>query len=467
MDILLLLIGLVVELLAVPLLLIALIWFFFVGRRFYREKKSLDAFKGNEIAKAMTMDRIKARFIRTLGKILWPVLVVTLSFLLMDALGDASPGIAVTVASIVTLSCIAWSSLILRRYNATFKKNIVKAELSKAFDNLTYEPQGKFDQESIRNLQFFSSFDGITGNDLIVADYNGLHFAQCDMGVSERYTVTVQGSDGETRTEERWRDVFKGRAMRFDFADAFRGRVQVVSKDFNGASVKSRGEWQAVETELAEFGEYFEVYAPDPLDAMAVLTPQMIEGIFYLKKALNVPTALYFTGNAMFVFMALARETFDVSDKNTLLEESRLLKRDIALMTGFMDVMYFNRPASMEGNRAETAASVAAAAGPSEVEKITRQAGRGLGMALSLLPKAVIAAYCISAVYGFINLPGEIVTGFTLGDGLSPMSDAPQVPTIVFLSVAGVFILLPALTGHLVFSLICLTIYLIFMATNL
>ena len=68
------------------------------------------------------MDRIKARFIRTLGKILWPVLVVTLSFLLMDALGDASPGIAVTVASIVTLSCIAWSSLILRRYNATFKK---------------------------------------------------------------------------------------------------------------------------------------------------------------------------------------------------------------------------------------------------------------------------------------------------------------------------------------------------------
>lgn len=72
MDILLLLIGLVVELLAVPLLLIALIWFFFVGRRFYREKKSLDAFKGNEIAKAMTMDRIKARFIRTLGKILWP-----------------------------------------------------------------------------------------------------------------------------------------------------------------------------------------------------------------------------------------------------------------------------------------------------------------------------------------------------------------------------------------------------------
>ena len=79
----------------------------------------------------------------------------------------------------------------------------------------------------------------------------------------------------------------------------------------------------------------------DPLDAMAVLTPQMIEGIFYLKKALNVPTALYFTGNAMFVFMALARETFDVSDKNTLLEDSRLLKRDIALMTGFMDVMYF------------------------------------------------------------------------------------------------------------------------------
>ncbi|WP_279062200.1 hypothetical protein [Bilophila wadsworthia] len=62
MDILLLLIGLVVELLAVPLLLIALIWFFFVGRRFYREKKSLDAVHCHSLGYFVALEGIKALF---------------------------------------------------------------------------------------------------------------------------------------------------------------------------------------------------------------------------------------------------------------------------------------------------------------------------------------------------------------------------------------------------------------------
>lgn len=469
MEILLVLISLFLELLALPLLIIGLIWFFFAGRRLHREKKSLEAFRGNETARAMAKDRIKARFIRIVGITLWPVLTVALLCLLADTSVEGAPYIALAGASVVSAFCLFWSSSITRRYNAAFKENFVKVELTKTFDNLHYAPQETLDRESIRGLRFFRAFDRYTGNDLISAGYKGLHFAQCDMGVEEHYTVTVQDSNGNTRTEDRWRDIFRGRAMRFDFADAFRGRVQVVSKDFTGAGVKpSSGEWQTVETELAEFGKYFEVYAQDPLDAMAVLTPQMIEGIFYLKKALDVPTALYFTGNAMFVFMALNREAFDVSGKNTLLEETRLLERDIALMTGFMDVMYFKRPAASLVDRAEIAASVADAAGPSQAEKLARRTGRGLSAALSFLPMAVIAIYLISAVYGFINLPGELAAGVTSsGSGWEPSPDAPQVPTIAFLLVSGVFIIISALSRQMAISLICLGIYLLFMAGNL
>ena len=469
MDIILVIAGLILNLLAIPLLVVGLIWFLFVGRRLYREKKSLDAFTGNETARAMAKDRIKARFIRLLGTLLWPVLVVALSFLLADTSSEVAPTIIILLSSVVSGVFFAWSALIKKRYSDAFKENIVKVELAKVFENLNYDPQGAFDSDSIRKLQFFRSFDAFAGNDLIIADYNGLHFAQCDMGITERYTVTVEDDNGDTHTEERWRDVFRGRAMRFDFADAFRGKVQIVSKDFDAADVKqSRGQWQSVETELAEFGKYFDVYAPDPLDAMAALTPQMIEGIFYLKKALDVPTALYFSGNTMTVFMALKREAFDVADKNTLLEEVQLLERDIALMTGFMDVMYFKRPAKAETERSEIAASIAAAAGPSGAEKIVRQAGRGVGMALSFLPRAIIAVYLLSAVYGFINLPDELAAGFTVSGGQwEASSSAPQVPTIGFLIVAGVFIIIPALARHLGFSLLCLVLYLLFMVVNL
>jgi hypothetical protein len=279
----------------------------------------------------------------------------------------------------------------------------------------------------------------------------------------------VEDKDGDTREEERWRDVFRGRAMRFDFADKFRGRVQVISKDFDGAGVKSsRGKWQTVETELAEFGRHFDVFAIDPLDAMAALTPQMIEGIFYLKKALDVPTALYFIDNTMVVFKATGREAFDVSGKHTLLEERGLLQRDIALVTGFLDVMYFRPQEGADSiteasvDRAERAASVAAAIGPSEAEKVARKAKRVAWTALGYLPIGVIVIFLASAVYGFIHLPSHIVAGWSS----SGVSSAPLVPTLGYMIVMGFFIILPALMNNLL-SVFMLLLHLLFMSANL
>jgi hypothetical protein len=480
MEIILLIIGIFLHFFAVPVLIGALIWFFLVGRRLYKEKKSLDAFQGNELAKSMTKDRIKAQFLSALGIVLWPVIFLGLTFLLAEPLGTAGGYIALAVASVVTFIFQAKASGLKKRYNTNFKENMVKAELAKAFDNLSFEPEGKFEADSIFKLKFFRDTEDeltFSGNDLITADYQGLPFAQCDMQMKEWYTVTVRDKDGDTRTEQRSRSVFKGRGMRFDFAEAFRGRVQVVSKDFTGASVKeTHNDWQTVETELAEFGEHFEVYALDQLDAMAVLTPQMIEGIFYLRKALNVPISLYFTDKSMFVFMALDRDAFDVSSTKTLLEETKYLERDIALMRGFMDVMYFKRPAtadaeSPENNRAETAAAVAAATAATVGEKAARGVAQGaklgVGLFVTWVPRLMIAVYVISAIYALFNLPDGVASGFTWGDELTASSDADRLPTIGFVLVAGIFIVPSALGRNFFFSGICLALYLAFMSASL
>jgi hypothetical protein len=360
--------------------------------------------------------------------------------------------------------CWFWAKRINARYNADFKGNIVKAELSKVFDNLQYEPLGRFDNASIRDLDFFKKYDAVDGNDLITANYKGIRFAQCDLKVSERHVLMTTTDDYDNTTKKTYReDIFKGRAMRFDFADKFRGRVQVVAKDFDAAKVKSsRGGWQTVETEFAEFGKHFDVFAVDPLDAMAVLTPQMIEGIFYLREALDVATAFYFTENTMVVFMDTNREAFDVSGKRTLLEERVLLQRDIALVTGFMDVMYFKAQGGTGDIRSETAAAVAAAIRPSYVEKIVRKAkraaGKTTGRTLAFLPKAIIAVFLISAVYGFLYLPDHIVAGTS--------SNAPLVPKIGYMAVAGLFIVVFA-HGHIIGALFLLLMHLLFMSANL
>jgi hypothetical protein len=445
-------------------IVIGLIWFFFVGRRILREKKSLDASKGDAIAMALEKDRIKARIINITAIILWPV-----TFGVVISMGIPFQ-IALLAAFICSGLCGWWAAKIKRRYSAGFKENFVKSGLSEVFDNLRYEPQGRFDNASLHSLDFFNTVDRVSGNDLIDAAYKGLHFAQCDLGVHERYTVTVSDKNGNTREEVRWLDVFKGRAMRFDFADKFRGKVQVVAKDFDGAKVKSsRVGWQTVETELAEFGKHFDVFATDPLDAMAVLTPQMIEGIFFMKQALDVPAAFYFIENTMVVFMETGREAFDVTGKHTLLEEKALLRRDIGLITGFMDVMYFKAqsvtvalsPATGDV-RSETAAAVAAAIGPSGAEKIVhktkRTVGKTVSKTLAFLPKAIIAVFLVSAAYGLIYLPGEIAAGTS--------SDSMMVPTTGYLIVMGIF-LVPFALMHIYGGLFLLLVHILIMSANL
>lgn len=468
-EIVFLILLLILEIAGPIILVIFLVWGVVVLRRGWREKESFSASRGDETAMAMERLRIKAWGMRIVGAILWPV-----GFGFSLYLG-ANGQLAFMAASVISGGCFLWAGSIKNRYNTSFKENFVKSELAKVFENLQYVPDGKFDAASLQSLGFFKSIDRVSGNDLITADYKGIHFAQCDLGVQEMYTVTVKDSDGHTKREDRYRDIFRGRAMRFDFADIFRGKVQVVSRNFDGAEVKSpRGEWQVVETELAEFSGRFEVFAYDPLDAMAVLTPQMIEGIFYLGKALGVPMALYFIENTMVAFLSTGREAFDVSGKKTLLEERELLKRDIALITGFLDIMYFRRqetpapaPAFREQTpeeRAAAAAAVAAAAGPTEGEQIARQAKRVVGKTFSYLPHAIIAVFLVSAVYAMVALPDGISAGASYSDG-QWQGSGMRVPTIGYLLVGGFFVIAAARTPFV--AVLLLAIHLLFLAANI
>jgi hypothetical protein len=476
----------ILQFIAPILVVIGVIWSLRFAWKTYRTGKSIAASRGDAVAMSMERARIKARFITVLGVILWPA--VFIAALYFGAPANAA-GIAATACA---GACFAWAGVVKARYNASFKENIVKTELSKVFDNLQYEPRGKFDAASVRGLDFFTHDDVIGGNDLIIAEYKGIRFAQCDLSAQEEYEVTVEDRNGHTRTETRYRDIFRGRAMRFDFAEKFRGKVQVVEKYFEGAKINStHGEWQAVETELAEFGEHFHVFALDPLDAMAVLTPQMIEGVFYLYKALSDPIALYFIENTMIVFMRTEREAFDVSGKHTLLEEKELLQKDIKLVTDFLETMYFKRQENQTAAASETAGALAenaaaaaiAAAVPGAPDGKQPDAGlaakraknaaaytakKTLRYAFNFTAYALCAAYIASAVYALFKLPDGIYAGWSAGGETT----GPLIPTIAWVAIAGFFVITPLVFGRRnpmswVVSGVVLLIHFLFLSANM
>lgn len=340
-----------------------LIWGIRKFMRVRRLHRSLMATKGDAAARQMEYDRIGAGVISFWG---WAGLPVVLAAAL--SLG-MEWGKALTCAALCGGVILYGSQRLKSRYSRDFKEKVVRAGLEKIFENLSFQPDGGPGEDVLRSSELLPS--GRTDcHDLITARYRGLDFSQCDIRIQD-------GSGGVSTTEDSREgsravpaDVFQGRVMRFAADPPVSGPVLVVRRDFSAARVLSNpGSWQQVETELAAFEERFVVFAHDPLDAMRIMTPQMIEGIYFLDQKLDVPLAFRFKNGEMFVFMALTRDAFDVSGEKTLLEEQKLLEGDIRLIKGYLDTMYFRRgrrPA--EGNGKEektrkTAASEAESAG--------------------------------------------------------------------------------------------------------
>lgn len=356
-----------------------------------------------------------------------------------------------------------------RQYEQGFKSDFVATTLSGVFDNLKYDPDGKVCGSDLRALDFFEHFDRFSGNDLIEAEYKGVRFEQSDVRVLERYTVKRGGGKGSSRETVRWRTIFFGRAMRFDFADPFRGPVQVVQKDFRGAKVRASEGWHRIETELAEFAIDFDIFSRDPVDAMAVLTPMMVEGIFYLYHKLACPMAFYFTGNAMFVFFPLKRDSFDVSASRTLLEERKHLKQDVATVTGFLDTMYFKRQADADppagADAAETRANppgpnavADSRPGPEarreefvrssavEAARLKRNVVGGAEKVIRVVMYVLFAVYILGLLYALYAFPDGIALGFSYTDGKLTLRPA-DVPISVYVVLINGFFILPIMVA--------------------
>lgn len=225
--------------------------------------------------------------------------------------------------------------------NALFKERVVARELAKTFGNLEYKPGEWFSDAWVRRLNLFAAYDRSGGDDYIAGEYRGVHFQQCDMFLEREEEEETVNARGEVTTRTKRVDVFRGRAMRFTLARPFAGEVQVVGRRFAGAAIKGAPGWKRVPTELIDFDETFAVYARDPLHALTVLTPQMILAIFDAAGIVGSSMLVYCNGVSLYMFFSMSRNSFDLGISGSPEKEEERLRRDIELITRFLDTMYF------------------------------------------------------------------------------------------------------------------------------
>lgn len=417
---------------------------FMRGRRL---RMSLSASKGDTAAQQMEWIRIRAGLASLLGWAVFPViLLVALSL-------GMGPEESLICAGLCGGVILYGSYRLKSRYGRDFKEKVVRAELEKVFDNLSFQPDGGFWEGGQRFSDLLPP-GRIYCNDLITARYHGRDFSQCDIRIQDGSSGVTSTGDSREGRREVPADVFQGRVMRFAIEPSVSGPVLVVRRDFSAARVLSDpGRWQRVETELAAFEERFEVFAHDPLDAMRIMTPQMIEGIYFLDQKLYVPLAFHFENGEMFVFMALARDAFDVSGEKTLLEERKLLEGDISLIIRFLDTMYFRgdrrtvEDKGKEEKTRKTAASEAAPAGSDTTGlslsgRLSRM-GVGLQKPMRLLCQLVFwlppVLWGISVTVAFLRLPDGIGISFSITGGAAEFTDSCS--TSIYIVVGAIFVL--------------------------
>ncbi|RBP66747.1 uncharacterized protein DUF3137 [Alkalibaculum bacchi] len=223
------------------------------------------------------------------------------------------------------------------RYRDSFKDEIVKKRLEEVFKQVDFRPNEKIDESNIEESQLFTSYDRYNGNDYLSASCQNKRFIQSDVHLEEEYEATYTDDDGNTQTVTRYRTVFRGRLMIFDYDAISNEPVMVYSKSGSGYPF-SKG----IQTELDAFNRKFHVVSKDSLGALRILTPQVTEAIMLAGEKINFPISLSFINDKIYVAVAMG-DSFEAAivGDSTLSELRERVEYEIQIMVDLMEILYF------------------------------------------------------------------------------------------------------------------------------
>ena len=221
------------------------------------------------------------------------------------------------------------------RYNVSFKEQFVRKELESFLDNMEFTPVRTLDESIIKDSGLFPRYDIYSGNDYISANYKNRYFVQSDIHLQEIYETTDTDSDGDTITRTKYKTIFQGRFMVFDYDTISNESVYIYDKRSRHVT------GDLIQTELDAFNKRFDITAKDATAALRILTPQVIEGIALASDKLACPISLSFVNDKIYIAVSNgdAFEAATVGDA-TLSEQREQVKREIQAVLDMTETIY-------------------------------------------------------------------------------------------------------------------------------
>jgi hypothetical protein len=231
----------------------------------------------------------------------------------------------------------------LNPYNAMYKTQFLPGILESRLEKIhTFEPQNGLSREIVEKSGIFPNFDFIATNDYLRASHGGVNFEYCDMQLQEEQTRT--DSDGDTHTS---------------IVTVFLGFFLIAEFDHfvdTPVFIRAGGGKGNVTTESVEFDRAFSVKCDTPVDALRILTPQMMDDILKIKAYCQKPVSLAFFDDKIFFGSEPGKDLLEIAldIKKPISESRKQIDKDIDFITGLIDLLNIRNLKSKSSQRIRT-----------------------------------------------------------------------------------------------------------------
>lgn len=263
------------------------------------------------------------------------ILIAALSslFLLGPILGMILIILAISTPVVVTFITTKEKTA----YKKAYKGYFIEQNLKKIFTHVTYSHEQGFSPDVIKESGMMHLADMFYSNDLTIAKYKNIPFAQADVAITRIYT------DDKGNTHEY--PVFKGRYMVFEFPKKFEYRLEVIGKKFKLYKIPSKlkdHKMEKLETESTDFNRNFRIYGDDDFESFYLLAPDVIAKIEDIAIRYNYKLLLGFYDHKLIVALDDGKDAFEPPKFTKAINEKQEMakvKTDIKVITDFVDVI--------------------------------------------------------------------------------------------------------------------------------
>ena len=263
--------------------------------------------------------------------------VLAISFSFMFMLGPIMGILFMILAVSTPVFTIAVTNQDRIAYRKVYKGYFVEQNLKKIFTHVIYDHEKGFSPDVIRESGMMRLADMFYSNDLTIAKYGKIPFAQADVAITRVYT------DNKGDTHEY--PVFKGRYMIFEFPKKFDYRLEVIGKRFKLYQIPGKAKdhkMEKLETESTDFNHNFKIYGDDGFESFYLLSPDVIAKIEDIATRYDYKLLLGFYDHKLIVALDDGKDAFEPPKITQPLDEKQEMKKvagDIKVITDFVDVI--------------------------------------------------------------------------------------------------------------------------------